>query len=206
MLAIVLFLRGCASLVLATWIYTYDPGWRDLFRGVAFYALIDGGLGLLTATLVASIRSRGGPRLLTAMTFSDALVRLATGGILLSLPSIAEIPMTVVPLLGAIGATASGLGVFAFIAWAVAHHRHGHTLGYEALFDPIPAVAVVSIGIGTMLLVNPPARAARLGMLIGIGGLVLGLALVVSSIGALIQRRTGSFDAPVDRDHAVRRD
>jgi len=187
MLSFVLLLRGFASLVLAAWLFTQEPGWHDLFRGVAAYALVDGILGFATATLVRSIRSEDGPHLLTAMTFTDALVRLAAGVVLLLLPGITEVPMSVVPLFGAAGAVAGVLGVIAIIAVAAAHIRHGHTLGYEAMFDPIAAVALVSVGIGALLFTDPPATAGKLRVLVGTGGVVLGGSFLIASLGAMVQ-------------------
>ena len=192
MLAFVLFVRGFASLVLAAWLFKQSPGWRDLFHGVAAYALVDGVLGFATAVLIRSIRSSDGPHLLTAMTFTDAVVRLALGAVLLVRPAITEVPMSAVPLFGAAGATAATLGVIAILALIVAHIRHGHTLGYEVLFDPIAAVAVVSVGIGALLFTDPPSTAERMRLLIGAGGVVLGAAFVIASAGALLQRASRS--------------
>ena len=72
--------------------------------------------------------------------------------------------MTIVPLFGVVGATAAFSRGLAILSWAVAHHRRRreHSIAYEALFDPIPVIALVCIVFGARLIVDPPASAEQL--------------------------------------------
>jgi len=193
-LALVLFSRACASLALSAFLLTHTMTWGALFRAGSRYAVADGMLGLVGVIILARRRAWTTPAMLVALTFIDATLRVAAGITVLWVPAIAEVPMTIVPLFGAIGACASLLGIAALVLWLVEHHRHRHEhiRGYEALFDPIPIVALLSIAVGTLLAVNPPATATELQQLLAVGGIVLGVSLGVASFGALRSRPSSS--------------
>ena len=108
---------------------------------------------------------------LVAMSFVDAIVRVCLGITIIELPAIAELPMTSVALFGVVGATAAFLGGIAILSWAVAHHRRRreHSIAYEALFDPIPVIALVCIVVGARLIIDPPAAAEQLRPLVAAG-------------------------------------
>jgi hypothetical protein len=188
-LGIILLARAAAAFSLARWLTVDTPGWRDVFQGIATYALVDGALALVTGTLLAAAHYRGRPAVLIAMTFVDAAVRLGLGVTIIKLPAIAELPMTVVPLFGVVGATAAFFGGVAILSWAVAHHRRQreHSVAYEALFDPIPVIALVSIVIGTRLIIDPPTAAEQLRPLVAMGGLGVAIGFAVASAGSLIE-------------------
>ena len=193
-LAVVLFSRACASLALSAYLLTHTLSWGALFREGGRYALTDGVLGLAGVIVLSRGRTQRTPLVLVALTFLDATLRIGAGITVLWLPSIAEVPMTIVPLFGAIGVCAVLLGIAALVLWVVEHHRHRHEhiRGYEALFDPIPIVALLSIAVGASVVVDPPAIATDLRQLLAVGGIVLGVSLAVASIGAL---RSGHFGA-----------
>lgn len=189
-LALVLFSRACASLALSAYLLTRTMTWGALFRAGGGYAVVDGVLGLAAVIILARGRAKTTPTMLVALTLIDATLRIVAGITVLWVPAIAEVPMTIVPLFGTIGACASLLGIAALVLWLVEHHRHRHEhiRGYEALFDPIPIVAMLSIAVGTLLAVNPPAAATELRQLLAVGGIVLGVSLGVASFGALRNR------------------
>jgi hypothetical protein len=164
--------------------------WSALIRAGGRYALADGVLGLAGVIILSRGRARTTPPVLVALTFLDATLRVGAGITVLWVPAIAEVPMTIVPLFGAIGVCASLLGIAALVLWLIEHHRHRHEhlRGYEALFDPIPIVALLSIAVGILLVVDPPAAATELRQLLAIGGIVLGASFAVASLGALRSR------------------
>jgi len=184
-----LLARTTAAISLVYWLTARAPGWRDVFRGIALYALLDGGFALLTAALFAAARYRGGPVELVVTTLVDAIVRVSLGFALLTLPATAEVPMTAVPLFGVVGVTAVLLGAVAIISWAVAHRRRQreHSVAYEAFFDPIPAIALVSIVIGARLAIDPPASAAQLRPLVAAGGIGVAIGFAVAAVGSLME-------------------
>jgi hypothetical protein len=184
-----LLARATTALSLVSWLIVRAPDWRDVFRGIALYALLDGGLALLTAALFAAARYRGGPVGLVVTTLVDAIVRLCLGLALLTLPTIADVPMTVVPLFAVVGATAALLGAIGILSWAVAHHRREreHSVAYEAFFDPIPAVALVSIVIGARLAIDPPTSAAQLRPLVAAGGVGVAIGFAIAAAGSLME-------------------
>ena len=57
-LGIVLLARATTAISLAVWLTVNAPGWRAAFRGIAWYALLDGGFAMLTA---AMCRAEGVP-------------------------------------------------------------------------------------------------------------------------------------------------
>jgi len=184
-----LLARAATALWLVSWLTIRAPGWRDIFHGVALYALLDGGFALLTAALFAAARYRGGPVELVVTTLVDAIVRLGLGFALLTLPTIADVPMTVVPLFAVVGATAALLGAIGILSWAVAHHRRQreHSVAYEAFFDPIPVIALVSIVIGARLAVDPPTSAAQLRPLVAGGGIGVAIGFAIAGVGSLME-------------------
>ena len=182
--------RGCASIALSAYLLTHQLSWTELFRAGAWYALVDGVIALATIALLAGpMRSRTSP-VLISLTFADALCRILFGAAVLWYPALAQVPMMIVPLLGSIGVTAGALGLAALIVWLVEHHRHRHTRirGAEVLFDPIPIIGLLSIGVGTMLIVNPPTSAEELWRVIASGGVILGASFLVAAAGALMSR------------------
>jgi hypothetical protein len=190
-LGIVLLARATAAISLVSWLTIRAPDWRDVFHGIALYALLDGGFALLTAALFAAARYRGGPVALVVTTLVDAIVRISLGFALSTRPTIAEVPMTVVPLFGVVGATAALLGVIGIFSWAVAHHRRQreHSIAYEAFFDPIPIIALVSIVIGARLAIDPPASAAQLRPLVAAGGIGVAIGFALAAAGSLMEAR-----------------
>ncbi len=188
-LGIILLARATTALSLVSWLTVRAPAWGDVFRGIALYALLDGGLALVTAALFAAARYRGGPVELVVTTLVDAIVRLGLGLALLTLPTIADVPMTVVPLFAVVGATAVLLGAIGILSWAAAHHRREreHSVAYEAFFDPIPVIAVVSIVIGARLAIDPPTSAAQLRPLAAIGGIGVAIGFAIAGVGSLME-------------------
>ena len=187
-LSVPFFARGAASAGVAVAVMRGHPGWSAIVRAAAWYALIDGTLGLIEGILL--VRRRLAPRfpLLTAMTFCDALIRLALGILLLAVPAIAEVPMTLVPLFGAVGLTAATVGIAALVVWTLALHRyhHLHRRGLAALFDPLATIGFLSLAVGCLLFFDPPSSATQLRTVIATAGLVLAASFVVSAVGALI--------------------
>jgi len=182
--------RGGASIALSAYLLTHQLSWTELFRAGAWYALIDGLIGLATlAWLAGPLRSRTSS-ILISLTLGDALCRIFFGVAVLWYPALTQVPMMIVPLLGSIGATAGALGLAALVVWLVEHHRHrnAHVRGAEVLFDPIPIIGLLSIGVGTMLIVNPPTSAEELWRVIASGGVVLGASFLVAAAGALMSR------------------
>jgi len=188
-LGITLLARTITALSLVSWLVVRAPSWSDTFRGIALYALLDGGFALLTAAMFAAARYRGGPVELVATTVVDAIVRLCLGLALLTLPAIAEVPMTVVPLFAVVGAIAALLGAIGILSWAMAHHRREreHSVAYEAFFDPIPVIALVSIVIGARLAVDPPTSAAQLRPLVAAGGIGVAIGFAIAGVGSLME-------------------
>lgn len=202
-LAFVLLARAAASIALSGYLLTQRTSWAEVFRVGAWYSLIDGLLALAASVMLAgSLRPRSS-RMLVSMTFTDAVLRVAVGVLVLWVPAIAEVPMTLIALFAAIGAIASVLGAAAVILWTVEHHRHRreHRHGAEALYDPIPIVGMLSIAVGTMLVFDPPTSAAELRLVLGTGGVVLGVAFVISSIGALMSAQRDSDARAEDASH-----
>jgi len=184
-LAVVLLLRAANAMVLSMWLMSATPGWRELFHGIAVYAVSDGLLGFVATGLVAASRFRGGPAVLTLATFGDAFVRAALGVTLLLVPTVAELPMTAVSLFGAVGGCAAVLGIAGIVSWAVAHHRRrGRSFAYEALFDPIPVIALVSIAAGAWLVVTSPATAAQLRLLVTTAGVVIAAGFATAGLAS----------------------
>lgn len=182
--------RGCASLALSAYLLTHHLSWTELFRAGAWYALLDGLIGLAALVwLAGSLRNRTSP-VLVSLTLGDALCRIFFGVAVLWYPALAEVPMLIVPLLGSIGVTAGALGLAALVVWLVEHHRnrHLHIRGAEVLFDPIPIIGLMSIGVGAMLIVNPPTSAEELWRVIATGGVILGGSFLVAAAGALMSR------------------
>ena len=191
-LAVPFLARGAASAILAAYVLRDHQPWDAIVRAVAWYAVIDGALGLVAVTLLLA---RGiAPRfpLLTILTLTDAVIRVGLGVVLRVFPAIANIPMTLVPLFGAVGLTSAALGVVALIVWLLAHHRyHGlHRRGIAALFDPLATIGFLSIGVGCYLFVSPPSTATELRGVIATAGLVLAASYVVSAVGALMSARS----------------
>ena len=178
---------------LVSWLKLRAPGWGDLFHAIAVYALADGALAFVTAALSATARYRGGPRALVVMTIADAVARVGLGLAILILPAIAEVPMTLLSLFGVVGTTAALLGVVGIVSWAVAHHRRQreHSVAYEALFDPIPAIAFVSIVVGARLTIDPPSAAEQLRSIVSAGGIAVALGFVVAGVGGLAEAIRG---------------
>jgi hypothetical protein len=182
--------RGSASIVLSAYLLTHQLSWTELFRAGAWYALLDGLIGLATLLWLAGpLRSRTSP-VLISLTVGDALCRILFGVAVLWYPALAQVPMMIVPLLGSIGVTAGALGLAALVVWLVEHHRHRltHIRGSEVLFDPVPIIGLLSIGVGTMLIVNPPTSAQELWRVIASGGVILGASFLVAAAGALMSR------------------
>lgn len=187
-LAVILLGRACASIALSANLLTHRASWAEVFRAGAWYALIDGLLALAASILLGRSLRRQSSRILVTITSVDAQLRLAVGLIVLSVPGIAEVPMTLISLFAAVGATASVLGAAAVILWMVEHHRHRHHRrhGAHALYDPIPIIGMLSIAVGAMFVFDPPTSAAELRQVLATGGVILGVTFVMSSIGAVM--------------------
>jgi hypothetical protein len=187
-LAVPFLARGAASAALAGYVLRGHPAWDAIMRAVAWYAVVDGVIGII-AVLVLVVR-RVAPRfpLLTALTLTDAILRVALGILLRVVPAIADVPMTLVPLFGAVGLTSAALGLVALIVWLLAHHRYHrmHRRGIAALFDPLATIGCLSIAVGYLLFVDPPALPTELRDVIATAGLVLAASYVVSAVGALM--------------------
>ena len=187
-LAVPFLARGAASAGLAAYVLRDHLAWEAIIRAVAWYAIVDGVLGLVA---VMMLMGRGvAPRfpLLTALTLTDAAIRVALGLVLRAVPAIAEVPITLVPLFGAVGLTSAALGIVALIVWLLAHHRYHrmHRRGIAALFDPVATIGGLSIAVGCLLFLNPPSTATELRDIIATAGLVLAASYAVSAIGALL--------------------
>ena len=175
MLAPPFLARGTASAALAAQVLRGHPDWSTIVRAVSWYAVIDGGLGLIVVVLLISRRLAPRFPLLTGMTIGDAIIRLALGIVLLAFPAIAELPMTLVPLFGVVGLTSAALGLTALVVWTIARHRyhHLHQPGLAAFFDP-------------------PYSSPQLRDVIATAGIVLAASYALSAIGALISARRPS--------------
>ena len=187
-LALPFLARGAASAGVAAYVLRDHLKWDEIIHAVSRYALIDGALGLV---VVAVLVARGiAPRfpLLTALTAADAVLRVGLGIVLHAVPAIADIPMTLVPLFGAIGLTSVALGLVALTVWLLAHHRYHrmHRRGIAALFDPLATIGGLSIAVGWLFFVNPPSSATELRDVIATAGFVLAASYVVSAVGALM--------------------
>lgn len=179
--------RAAAGAALAAYLLHDQPSWNGIIRAAAFYALGDGVLGVVT--FVFLLWRRFGRRfpLLISMTFVDALIRVVFGTLLLAVPAIGELPMTVIPLFGAIGVTTAALGVAALIVSMLAHHRfhrtHRHAL--EALFDPLSVIGLLSVAVDSLFFVTPPSTPRELRDVIAAAGILLAASFAVSGIGAI---------------------
>jgi hypothetical protein len=195
---VTLMLRACASGVFAWWLWAHAPSWEPLFHATAIYAIVDGAFGMLSAAFFRSGPQADAPPQLRAITLCDAIIRVAVGITLWTLPGVVDLPMTAVPLFGAIGVCATALGVVAMVAWAVSHHRRARPgervrwLSYEVLFDPIAVIASLAIIAGMALAAHPPTREAPLRTIGMWGGLVLAIAFAAGAIGAMV--RAGAHD------------
>jgi hypothetical protein len=114
---------------------------------------------------------------------------MCLGITIIKVPAIADLPITIVPLFGVAGATAAFLGGIAILSWAVAHHRRRreHSIAYEALFDPIPVIALVSIIVGARLIIDPPTAAEQLRTLVAAGGVGVAIGFAIASVGSLLE-------------------
>jgi hypothetical protein len=187
-LAVPFLARGAASAGLSAYVLRDHLAWDTIIRAVAWYAIIDGIFGLVAVGLLAA---RGiAPRfsLLTVLTLTDAVVRVALGVTLRTVPAIAEVPMTLVPLFGAVGLASAALGIVALIVWLLAHHRYHrlHRRGIAALFDPLVTIGGLSIAVGCLLFVSPPSTSTELRDVIATAGLVLAASYAVSAVGAVM--------------------
>lgn len=186
--------RACASFVLSGYLLSHELSWTELFRSGALYALIDGVIGLASVVpLAGPLRSRTSPALI-ALSLGDALFRVFVGIFVLRYPAVAQLPMLIVPLFGSTGVVAAALGLAALIIWLVEHHRHRNEplRGSNALFDPIPVIAALSIAVGTMLFFDPPTSEEQLWRIIAVGGTILGLSFMVAALGAFMSRLRAS--------------
>ena len=179
--------RAAASAALAGYLLHDQPSWNGIIRAAAFYALGDGVLGLVTFVFLLWRRFGRLYPLLTGMTLVDALIRIVFGTLLLVVPTIGEIPMTVIPLFGAMGVITAALGMAALIVWTLAHHRfhrtHRHAL--EALFDPLSAIGLLSVAVGSLFFVGPPSTPRELREVIATAGILLAASFAVSGLGAI---------------------
>jgi hypothetical protein len=181
--------RAAAAFALSAYLWHRPLSWGGVFRAGAWYAVVDGCLGVASAALLARDRDKRTSSLLTTMTVADALLRIAVGALVLALPALVDIPMTVVPLFGTIGIYAVALGLSALALWIVQRHRHQAPHGWqhawrEALFDPILVIALLSIGVGAVLFVSPPSSDAFLQRMLAIGGLIVGTSFSIACAGA----------------------
>lgn len=194
MLAPPFLARGTASAALAAQVLRGHPDWSTIVRAVSWYAVIDGGLGLIVVVLLISRRLAPRFPLLTGMTIGDAIIRLALGIVLLAFPAIAELPMTLVPLFGVVGLTSAALGLTALVVWTIARHRyhHLHQPGLAAFFDPLATIGFLSVAVGCLLFFDPPYSSPQLRDVIATAGIVLAASYALSAIGALISARRPS--------------
>lgn len=196
-LAVPFLARGAASVGLAAYVLRGQPTWSEIVRAAAWYALIDGALGLILGLLLVIRRLAPQFPLLTTITFGDAVIRIALGGVLLALPAIAEVPMTLVPMFGAVGAVSAVLGMAALIVWLLEHRRYHrtHRRGLAMLFDPLATIGFLCIAVGSLLFFNPPSSALELRDVIATAGIVLAASCAVSAVGALISATIPPSDA-----------
>lgn len=189
-LVAVLLLRACANGAFAVWLLWSAASWSGVFRGGAYYLLVDGTLGLVIVALLAKHGPSRAPPLLRSLTFADSSLRLALGSTLLAFPGIAEIPMTIVWLFGILGASAAVAGVTAVTGWVVARisdRRAGRrwTSNTHELFDPLAAAGVIAVAATLCALAfGPPATAGALR--ISAASITAAFAIVfsISSFGA----------------------
>ena len=191
--AVPLFARSAASAGIAIYVLRAPPHWTDIVRAVAWYALTDGILGVVVGILLAWRNVAARFPVLTAMTFADALIRIALGIVLVAAPGITEVPMTLVPFFGAVGSMAAVLGLAALVLWTVAHHRlhPQHRRGMGALFDPLATIGFLAMGVGGVLFFHPPTTAETLRDMIAAAGIVLAASFAVSAFGALLSAGRG---------------
>ena len=206
-LVALLGLRACANGVFAAWLVWTAPSWSDVFRGGAYYALIDGSLGMLTVAALAKHVPNRSPPLLRSLTFADSALRLAAATALLALPGIAELPITIVWLFGILGASAAAVGFAAVIGWVVARisdSRAGRqwTAGTHELFDPLAAGGLIAVASTAFAFVfGPPGAAGALRLA---GAAITGALAVVFTISAFgAAARAKGDGSPVPRNHSV---
>jgi hypothetical protein len=195
LLALVLGGRAAAATALTARLLATHPDRAGLFRAAAWYAVIDGVLGLASATIVLQAGRR--PSALAVITFGDAVARMMFGGLVLLVPAVADIPITVVPLLSVIGVLAALFGAAAFFMLLHLHRlRQDGRVASSTALRPIAAVALTAIVIGTLLLVRAPTSSVDwLRLAVASGGLCLALAFSTASLGLSI----GRFDDVVGR-------
>ena len=190
----VLLSRAGVTAAFAFWLLTWEPGWTDIFRAGAWYALSDGCLGLVMAALLMRHRPTVAPPLLVALTLVDACMRIAAGVAVLRFPGIPYFPITVVLLFCALGVWAATAGLVAMIAWFVAHERHRHAAGEEpsrvhAIFDPLSVAGLVAlVTVASAFIAGPPATAASLRFVAGATSVALALAFLGAAAGAARRR------------------
>jgi hypothetical protein len=191
-LAVVLLLRGAIHAAFAAWLIVGRPEWTRIFEIGALCGLADGSLGLLTVSLIVPVAPAGSPRFLAAMTFVDAMGRLATSVALLAFPGIPYFFVTLGPLFGLVGVCTAAVGLVAMTVWTVARVRAGRTwrIDDDELFDPLAFAGVVSLVVGYFLFLDPPATAGALqAMGAGVGG-TLAAAFLMAAAGAARHRKS----------------
>ena len=189
-LAIALFSRACVNAAFAVWLLWRVPSWSGVFRGGAYYGIVDGAFGLLTVALLAKHAPGRAPPLLRSLTFADSTLRLAAGAALLALPGIADLPMTLVWLFGILGVSAAAVGILAMLGWVVARVSDRHAgrrwgAGTHELFDPLAAGGLIALAAAAgAFVLGPPTTAAMLRLAAAAITGALAVVFCVSSFGA----------------------
>lgn len=188
-----LLLRASINGAFMVWLLAYSPGWVDVFDGGALYAIADGAVGLMLALLIGWRSPIGAPVALLAMTSVDALMRLAAGAALLTLPGIPEVPITIVLFYGIIGVWAASAGTIAIVGSVVAHgHAHAGTGARSAthsMFDPLSVEGVIALMLAVYALaVGPPATAEELRVAGAVASGSFALLLLIAARGVARHR------------------
>jgi hypothetical protein len=187
LLVATLVVRACVNAAFAAWLLTGAPAWADVFRFGAFYALADGGLGLVTTALLWSHEPIPAPPVLVAFTLVDALFRFALGAAVLAYPGIADVPIVTVLFFGALGAWAACAGTIAIVGWFLAHwprgSAHPHPETY-AMFDPLTAAGLIGAMLAVYaLIVGPPMTAEELRIAGAVAGVAFAAVLSIAAFG-----------------------
>ena len=198
-LALVLVLAGRALLNASycAWLWRQSPGWSAFFHSAANYALLDGGLALLSAALLAHNALHETQRGLTAAMIGNDPLEMACGVLIILFPGLPEFPITAVELFAVVG-TYAALLAFIAIAARFREWRHDAATGRAASLtlheelDPIVAAGLATLVLATFALVaGPPTNAVGLRTLGMRWTGVLSISLLLAALGVARELASG---------------
>jgi hypothetical protein len=207
LLVATLLLRAFVNGALAVWLLARDLVWIDIFWTGAAYAIIDGGLGILTGALLTRHEWSSTAPQLVSMVLADAVLRVGAGLAIFAFPGIPDFPITLVLFFGALGAWAAIAGVIAIVGWFAVHEReknssHRPRSRTHALFDPLAAAGVVALMLAVYaVIVGPPAtdKALRVAAGVASGSLVLVFLVAAFSVARAGRAFSGTARAGARR-------